>query len=226
MKYIVGIDLGTTNSVVAYVPVEGDAEPITVLSIPQLTAPGAVEERPTLPSFLYLPASGELPDKATKLPWGDAADAVVGAFAQKRGSEVPDRVIASAKSWLSHGEADRTAAILPWGSADDVPKLSPVDVAARYLAHMRAAWDARFPRAKLAEQDVLIAVPASFDPGARELTVRAAADAGLPQVTVIEEPQAALYAWIDACGQAWRQAVQVGTSSRSATSAAARAISA
>ena len=210
MKYIVGIDLGTTNSVVAYVPAEGDDGAITVLPIPQLTAPGTVEERLALPSFLYLPADGELPEKARRLPWGGAADAVVGAFAQRRGSEVPDRVIASAKSWLSFGGGERSAAILPWGSPDDVRKLSPVDVAARYLEHIRAAWDARFAKAPLAEQDVLITVPASFDPGARELTVHAAAAAGLPQVTLLEEPQAALYAWIDASGARWRETLAVG----------------
>ncbi len=210
MKYVVGIDLGTTNSVVAYVPVEPDGAPIEVLMIPQLTAPGTVEERPALPSFLYLPAAGELPEKALALPWSGSADAVVGAFARRRGSEVPDRVVASAKSWLSYAASDRTAAILPWGSPDDVRKLSPVEVSARYLAHITGAWEARMPTAPLAEQDVLITVPASFDPAARELTVRAAATAGLPQVTVLEEPQAALYAWIDANAAGWREAVAVG----------------
>jgi hypothetical protein len=207
--YVVGVDLGTTNSVVAYVPLDGDA-PIGVLEIPQLTAAGAIEARPVLPSFLYLPAPGELPDAAQALPWKAAGDEVTGAYAQRRGSEVPDRVIGSAKSWLSHPGTDRTAAILPWGSADDVRKLSPVDVSARYLAHIRGAWDARFADAPLAEQDVLITVPASFDPGARELTVRAAAQAGLAQVTLLEEPQAALYAWIDAHGERWRDALALG----------------
>jgi len=210
VKYVVGIDLGTTNSVVAYAPLDSDAPAIGVLTIPQLTAPGTVEARPVLPSFLYLPAAGELPDAARTLPWKAAADAVIGAFAQKRGSEVPDRVVASAKSWLSYGGSDRTAAILPWGSPDDVGKLSPVDVSARYLGHIRGAWDAAFRGARLADQDVLITVPASFDPAARELTVRAAAEAGLPQVTLLEEPQAALYAWIDAHGDRWRDALTVG----------------
>ena len=210
VRYVVGIDLGTTNSVVAYVPANDAAAPIALLPIPQLTAPGTVEERPVLPSFLYLPAAGELAADALCLPWGGATDAVVGAFAQTRGSEVPTRVVASAKSWLSYGGSERTAATLPWGSPDDVPKLSAVEVSARYLAHLAAAWNARFADAPLAEQDVLITVPASFDPGARELTVRAAADAGLPNVTVLEEPQAALYAWIDALGDRWREAVAAG----------------
>src|SRR5215470_13801522 len=210
VKYVVGIDLGTTNSVVAYAPLDSDAPAIGVLTIPQLTAPGTVEARPVLPSFLYLPAAGELPDAARKLPWKAPTDAVIGAFAQRRGSEVPDRVVASAKSWLSYAGSDRTAAILPWGSPDEVGKLSPVDVSARYLGHVRGAWDAAFPDAPLAKQDVLITVPASFDPVARELTVRAAGEAGLSQVTLLEEPQAALYAWIDANGNRWRDALAVG----------------
>ena len=210
MKYVVGIDLGTTNSVVAYAPLDGDAPTIAVLALTQLTAPGTVEARPVLPSFLYLPAAGELPDAARKLPWKAPTDAVIGAFAQRRGSEVPDRVVASAKSWLSYAGSDRTAAILPWGSPDEVDKLSPVDVSARYLGHIRGAWDAEFPDAPLAKQDVLITVPASFDPVARELTVRAAGEAGLSQVTLLEEPQAALYAWIDANGNRWRDALAVG----------------
>ena len=210
-QYVIGIDLGTTNSVVAYVPADTEAAaPIAVLAVPQLTAPGAVEPRELLPSFLYLPATGEFPAKALALPWDAHNDTVVGTFAQKRGSEVPDRVVTSAKSWLSLGGSERTAAILPWGSPDDVTKLSPLEVSARYLAHLRAAWDERFPDAPMAAQDVLITVPASFDPGARELTVRAATDAGLGQVTVLEEPQAALYAWIDANGERWREAVRVG----------------
>lgn len=211
MKYIVGIDLGTTSSVVAFVPGEGDeAAPIEVLSIAQLTAPGAVEERPALPSFLYLPAPGELSASARALPWAEGEEAIAGAYAQRRGSEVPDRVIASAKSWLSYGGSERDAAILPFGSPAEVEKLSPVEVSARYLAHIAAAWNARFPDAPIAEQDVLVTVPASFDPAARDLTVRAAVQAGLDNVTLLEEPQAALYAWIAASGDAWREAVAVG----------------
>jgi molecular chaperone DnaK (HSP70) len=187
-SYVVGIDLGTTNSVVAYVPADGETASIAVLAIPQLTAPGTVEERALLPSFLYLPAAAEFSPTALALPWGGSSDAVVGTFAQQRGGEVPDRVIASAKSWLSYGDRDRTAAILPWGSPDDVSKLSPVEVSSRYLAHIHAAWDRQFPGAPLAEQEVLLTVPASFDPGARELTVRAATAAGLPHVTLLEEP--------------------------------------
>ncbi|MBI3784097.1 MAG: Hsp70 family protein [Deltaproteobacteria bacterium] len=212
-RYIVGIDLGTTNNVVAYCDTagpDGTSTKVEVLPIPQLIAAGNIEARPLLPSFLYLPASGELAADALRLPWKASAAGVVGLFAQKRGAEVPSRLIASAKSWLSYAGVDRTAAVLPWGSPDDVPKLSPVDASAQYLAHLRHAWNAAFRAAPLEQQDVLLTVPASFDAVARDLTVRAAHDAGLPQVTVLEEPQAAFYAWIDTLGEAWRKAVTVG----------------
>ncbi|HXQ22790.1 MAG TPA: Hsp70 family protein [Candidatus Acidoferrales bacterium] len=213
-RFIVGIDLGTTNSVVAFAdtsaPAPGPHPTLQVLALPQLTAANSVEARPLLPSFLYLPAAGEFPANALRLPWDTAADFMVGEFARMRGAEVPARLIASAKSWLSYAGADRTAAILPWGSPDDVRKLSPVEASARYLSHMRQAWNATFAEAPLEEQEVLLTVPASFDAVARDLTVRAAHDAGLPQVTLLEEPQAAFYAWIDANGDAWRQSVRVG----------------
>lgn len=210
-RYIAGIDLGTTNSVVAFVdPASGDGAPLRVLEVPQLTAAGTVESRSLLPSFLYLPAPGELPANAVKLPWQADGEMLVGEFARRRGAEVPTRVVASAKSWLSHTGADRTAPILPWGSPDDVRKLSPVEVSHAYLSHIRHAWDTAFRDAPLADQDVLLTVPASFDAVARDLTMRAARDAGLPHVTIIEEPQAAFYAWIDASGSAWRESVRVG----------------
>jgi len=209
-QYIVGIDLGTTNSVVAFLDAGVDeTPPLQVLNIPQLTGPGSVEARPLLPSFLYLPAAQEFPEGALQLPWAGPAE-VVGAFARSRGSEVPARLVTSAKSWLSHSGVDRTAPVLPWGSPDEVRKMSPVEVSARYLDHIRGAWNAAFPHAPLEDQDVLLTVPASFDAVARELTVRAARDAGLPRVTLLEEPQAAFYAWIDANGTAWREAVHVG----------------
>ncbi len=209
MKYIVGIDLGTTNSVVAFAEADGDAPSIRIFDIAQLTAPGSVEARPSLPSFLYLPPAAELGD-GLRLPWVKKRDYAVGLYAQRRGAEVPDRVVTSAKSWLSHRGIDRTAASLPWGSEDDVPKLSPVDVTARYLAHIREAWDAGNRGAPLHEQDVLVTVPASFDEVARQLTVRAAQEAGLPEITLLEEPQAAFYAWIDTNGDGWRREVEVG----------------
>ncbi|MFQ5667675.1 MAG: Hsp70 family protein [Candidatus Binatia bacterium] len=209
-RFIVGIDLGTTNSVVAFVDTNA-AEPAPhILAIPQVTAAGSVESRPLLPSFLYVPTTGEFPGNALKLPWPSEADGIVGAFARTRGAEVPGRLVASAKSWLSHSGADRSAPILPWNSPDDVRRMSPVAASAQYLSHMRHAWSAAFPETPLETQDVLLTVPASFDAVARDLTVRAAHEAGLPQVTILEEPQAAFYAWIDANGEAWRQAVRVG----------------
>jgi len=210
-RYIVGIDLGTTNSVVAFIDASAaSATRPEVLPIPQLIRPGAVEARSQLPSFLYIPVTDEFPADALQLPWRDDATRLVGTFAQSRGAEVPSRVVASAKSWLSQDGADRTAPILPWGAPDDVAKISPLDASTRYLEHIRAAWDHAFPGAPLAQQEVLLTVPASFDAAARELTVRAAAAAGLEHATVLEEPQAAFYAWIDTHGEAWRDEVHVG----------------
>jgi molecular chaperone DnaK (HSP70) len=210
-QFVVGIDLGTTNSVVAFTAANVAAPtPLQVLDIPQLTGPGSVEARSLLPSFLYLPAAGEFAANALHLPWADSLDFVIGQFAQRRGAEVPARLIASAKSWLSHAGVDRTAPILPWGSPDDVQKMSPVDASTHYLAHIRGAWNAAFSSAPLEAQDVLLTVPASFDAVARDLTVRAARDAGLAQITILEEPQAAFYAWIDANGDHWRETVDVG----------------
>jgi len=210
VKFIVGIDLGTTNSVVSYVDAETEEAAIALLEIPQLTAAAAVEGRPSLPSFLYLPPESEVSAGTFDLPWSSGRDYAVGAYAQRRGAEVPDRVISSAKSWLSHRGVDRTSPILPWQSAADITQLSPVEVASRYLAHVRDAWDASHPDDPLAAQEVLLTVPASFDEVARELTLRAAREAELPEVTLLEEPQAAFYAWIAAQGDAWREAVAVG----------------
>jgi len=208
-RFVVGIDLGTTNSVVAYTEAHTEGAPIQVFEIPQLVAAGALEARTSLPSFLYVVAPGELSADQLKLPWRSTTDIVVGELARRRGAEAPARLVASAKSWLSYSGSDRTAAILPWGSPDDVHKLSPVDVSTQYLQHIRNAWDAAHTSAPLAAQDVLLTVPASFDAAARELTMRAAHAAGLDSVTILEEPQAAFYAWIDASSEAWRQAVRV-----------------
>src|ERR1700687_939541 len=210
-RFVVGIDLGTTNSVVAFADVSGsEPAPIQVLAIPQLIGPGAVEPRPLLPSFLYLPGEGEFAADALTLPWDDHADVIVGQFAQQRGAEVPARLIASAKSWLSHAAADRAAPILPWGSADDVRKMSPVEASTHYLSHIRHSWNAAFADASLEQQDVLLTVPASFDAAARDLTVRAATAAGLTRVTVLAVTPAAFYAWIDSNGDRWREAFHVG----------------
>jgi hypothetical protein len=209
-RYVVGFDLGTTNSAVTYVDTQETPWRVRTFAVPQWIAAGQLEARETLPSFHYQPAPGELPPESLRLPWGAAEGYVVGGFARDHGALVPARLISSAKSWLCHAGVDRTAGLLPWHGAADVERLSPVQVSARYLAHVRGAWDARFPRHPLAEQDFVLTLPASFDEVARELTVRAAALAGLPRVVLIEEPQAAFYAWIYAHSGDWDRLVEPG----------------
>ncbi|MBV9946045.1 MAG: Hsp70 family protein [Myxococcales bacterium] len=194
-RFLVGIDLGTTHTVVASAPVDAPAGAARVFEVPQLVAPGEVAARPLFPSSLYAPLEGEMAAD----PFGDAPW-VLGEQARRRGAEVPGRLVASSKSWLAHAGVDRTAPILPWGTSDDVPRLSPVDAAARLLAHVRAAWDARQPGAPLAAQDVVLTVPASFDEVARELTLEGARRAGLAP-RLLEEPQAAFYDWMARAGQ-------------------------
>ncbi len=172
---------------------------------------GQVEARETLPSFHYQSADGEFSSGALRCPWHKTEPTfTVGFFARDHGSLVPGRLIASAKSWLCHSGVDRTAPLLPWQGAADVARLSPVDVSARYLSHVRDAWNERFPRHPLPEQELVLTLPASFDEVARELTVKAAAMAGLPRVVLIEEPQAAFYAWINAHADDWDQLVTPG----------------
>ena len=197
-RFVVGVDLGTTNSAAAYVDTTDPSWRVRVFPVPQLVAPGVVEARDTLPSFHYQP------------PAGESAEHTVGIFARDQGSLTPGRLIASAKSWLCHPGVDRRADILPWHAAEDVERLSPVEVSARYLRHMRAAWDTKFPGDPLAKQDFVLTLPASFDEVARELTVEAAARAGLPRVVLIEEPQAAFYAWIHKHAADWDRQVAPG----------------
>lgn len=202
-RFIVGIDLGTTNSAVAYVDTQSSERTIASFDVTQLVAEGSVAERPTLPSFLYLAGEHDVAPGALALPWDAQRDYAVGELARAQGARVPGRLVSSAKSWLCHGGVDREAAILPWAAADDVRKLSPVEASARYLTHLREAWDAIRPTHPLAEQDVVLTVPASFDEVARELTVAAAQRAGLTRATLLEEPQAAFYAWIGAHAADW-----------------------
>jgi hypothetical protein len=210
-RYVIGFDLGTTNSAVTYVDTDESPWRVRTLAVPQLVAPGQVEARQTLPSFCYEPAPGELAPGALKLPWSvDEPGYAVGFFARDHGTMVPGRLVVSAKSWLCHSGVDRTAPLLPWHGAADVERLSPVEASARYLAHVRAAWDDRFPDHPIAEQDLVLTLPASFDEVARELTVKAAARAGLPRVVLIEEPQAAFYAWIDKHAAVWETLVAPG----------------
>ncbi len=210
-RYVVGVDLGTTNSAVTYVDANEEPWRVRTFSVPQIVAPGQVERRETLPSFHYEPAPGEFDDRALRLPFHpDTGGGIVGFFARDHGTLVPGRLVVSAKSWLCHSGVDRTAPLLPWHSAADVTRLSPIEISGRYLAHIRAAWDAGFPNAPLAEQDLVLTLPASFDEVARELTVKAAARAGLPRVVLIEEPQAAFYAWIDHHRADWQSLVSPG----------------
>ena len=199
--FLVGIDLGTTNTVVAYANASDAQAAIKLFAIEQLVAPGEVGARPLLPSLRYHPAAGELAAGDVQLPWqqddvAGVAQPVLGALARQLGAQVPGRLVASAKSWLSHASVDRQAPILPWGADADVAKVSPVAASASYLAHVRAAWNQRFPDAPLEEQELVLTIPASFDEGARALTLQAARMAGLPALRLVEEPQAAFYDYL------------------------------
>jgi molecular chaperone DnaK (HSP70) len=199
-RYVVGIDLGTSHTVVAHVPLAGQAGDIALLDIPQRSTAGEVVAQPLLPSVRYQAAPGELGD-AWRQPWpaqdaDEQAPAVIGRWARDLGTAVPGRLVASAKSWLSHTGVDRTAPILPWGAGEDVAKVSPLAASSSYLAHVRAAWDRAHPEAPLHAQTVVLTVPASFDEGARALTLEAARLAGLPGVHLLEEPKAAFHDWL------------------------------
>jgi hypothetical protein len=202
-RYVIGIDLGTTNSAVAWAERRSGGDPLApalrVFEVPQLVAPGDVQPRPVLPSFLYLADAHERASGALALPWDAIADPV-GAFARDHGALLPSRQVASAKSWLAYGGVDRTAPILPFGHEPGERAVSPVEASARYLAHIRDAWNATHARGdtglRFEAQRIVLTVPASFDEEARELTIAAAAQAGLVHLTAIEEPLAALYAWI------------------------------
>jgi molecular chaperone DnaK (HSP70) len=214
-KYIVGIDLGTTNSALARCDATvAEESRIEVRSIPQLVNPNEVAERSLLPSFLYIPGEFDFPKGSLALPWDAEPKVVIGELARKRGAESPNRLVASAKSWLSYAAVSRTAPILPWQAPEEVSKLSPVEASSQFLQYLRAVWDngeaGEQRELALAEQDVLLTVPASFDEEARELTRRAAEQAGYQQVTLLEEPQAAFYAWLESQGDAWRRRIRVG----------------
>jgi hypothetical protein len=212
-RYAIGIDLGTTHSALSYVDLSvSDGEKTTqhVLPVPQLTGPGATQALDLLPSFLYLPHASELAPGDLALPWNAAREFAVGELARSRGAGTPIRLVSSAKSWLCHPGVDRRAAILPNDAPPEVPRISPLDASVRYLTHLREAWDHAHPDAPFAEQDVTVTIPASFDPAARELTAEAAAAAGYARMTLLEEPQAALYSWIEKSGGQWRKQVNVG----------------
>ncbi len=212
MRRGVGIDLGTTNCAVAYLEAPADSdnapEPKS-LDVAQILRPGEVSERALLPSFMYLAGDHEVPEGSLDLPWAAERRFSVGSYARDQGAKVPARLISSAKSWLCHPGVDRHGSILPWKAADDVKKLSPVAASSAYLEHLAGAWTMSM-NSDLADQRPVLAVPASFDAAARDLTVEASTAAGLPEPVLLEEPQAALYAWIGATGGAWRKQVEVG----------------
>lgn len=208
-KFVLGIDLGTTNSVLAYAPLGEEIPRVELLSVPQLVAPSTVEARTILPSFTYLAPEHEARG-ALDVPWGKKRDFAVGELARRQAAEAPERTIGAAKSWLCHSRVDRHQPILPWNAPAEVPKISPVTASQRYLEHLVAAWEAAFPDAPVAKQQVVLTVPASFDASARELTREAALAAGLPKdFVLLEEPQAAVYAWLAERGDRWRRLLKV-----------------
>lgn len=212
-RYSIGIDLGTTHCALSYVDRQAsDGEKVEqgVLDIPQLTGPSSVEARPLLPSFLYLPHESELTAADMALPWGASQDFVVGEFARSRGAATPIRLVSSAKSWLCHPGVDRRSPLLPADAPEEVHRVSPLTASIRYLSHLRWAWEQAHPEAPFDAQDVTVTIPASFDPAARELTAEACRAAGFQKLTLLEEPQAALYSWIQASGGQWRKQVQSG----------------
>jgi hypothetical protein len=210
-QYVIGIDLGTTNSVLAYTPCNGDRAGVELLGIPQLVAAGTVETRSTLPSFAYLAATHELGAGTLDLPWSAGRDYAVGEIARRHAADAPERTVGAAKSWLCHSRVDRHQPILPWGASEKVAKISPVTASRRYLEHLIAAWEQSQPAAPFRDQQVVLTVPASFDAAARELTREAALAAGFPEnFVLLEEPQAAIYAWLDRLGDRWRRVLHVG----------------
>jgi len=202
-RFLVGIDLGTTNTVVAYCEITDNLEQseVSLFDIDQLIGPGEVVRKPLLPSFRYHPAQGQISPSDLTLPWenqpvsGDINNVIVGEWARELGAKVEGRQVSSAKSWLSHQAVDRSSDILPWAGAQDVDKVSPVIASASYLNHIRQAWNYRHPSNKLEDQDVVVTVPASFDETARKLTLEAADLAGLKKIVLLEEPQAVCYDW-------------------------------
>jgi len=207
LRYL-GIDLGTTNCAAACAPPGADA-PVELLAIPQLAAPGEIFAEPLLPSALYLAGEGEFAPGALDLPWAPGNGRITGRLAVRRGAETLGRLVTSAKSWLSATGAERTAPILPPDAPPETPRVSPVEASRAYLEHIAGAWRHLFPHEPLEDRRVVLTVPASFDEVARQLTQRAAQEAGLPELILLEEPQAALYAWL-AARPDWREHLRPG----------------
>ncbi len=213
-QYVIGIDLGTTNCALALAEPGAISDPhwlpeVKLFPVPQLVNPGEVREESILPSFLFLPGPLDFPAGSLALAWDPEPAFVVGRLAQNRGVENVGRLVSSAKSWLSHAGVDRTSPLLPLNAPEGVKKISPIEASRVYLEHLRRAWDSKMPDAPFEKQQVLVTVPASFDAVARELTLRSAKEAGFRDVILLEEPQAAFYAWIERHLD-WRDRVKVG----------------
>ncbi len=199
-RYLIGIDLGTTNSAMGVIDLSMhpriDQLGLKTFPMRQLVDRAEIGQQSLLPSFLYLPGENDLPPGSTSLPWHVDNKDIIGAFARKQGSRIPGRLVSSAKSWLGHAGVDRTSALLPWGAPAEVQRLSPLEVSTRYLRHMVDCWNFDHPKDLLEDQEIVLTIPASFDDVARNLTLQAAQNAGMKQVTLLEEPQAAFYCWI------------------------------
>ena len=211
--YSIGIDLGTTHCVLSYADIsDPDADEIVqeVLQIPQLTSPGVIEDKAQLPSFLYQAHEAEINAGETALPWTAKPDYLVGEIARNLGTKTPIRLVSSAKSWLCHAGVDCKSAILPNEAPEEVERVSPFQASSAYLEHLCAAWNKQHPEAPIQDQEITLTVPASFDPAARELTAEAAQRAGLNNAILLEEPQAALYSWIEKSEGDWRNHTNVG----------------
>lgn len=209
-QYIIGIDLGTTNCTMAYAVDNSELPQIQQFSIPQISTGGMESTNEAFPSFIYFPLQEELKAKIAALSWDPKRKHCAGVFARDRGAELPARMIASAKSWLCHSGIDRRAPILPISADDAISKMSPLDSCAELLRHLREAWETKMPTATFNEQKLLITVPASFDPSARQLVQEAAQIAGYPEVILLEEPQAAFYGWLHGQSDNWRNLLVVG----------------
>ena len=213
-RFSIGIDLGTTNCAMAYIDSQKEDGTAEVLNLPQIVQPGVYEDRKLLPSFLYLPQKGEFQNGAFKLPWGEEQPFIVGEFAKTHGALVPTHLVSSAKSWLCHTAVNRRDKILPWKGNDESNKVSPLEASTLYLKHLVNSWNAQFEaidsELKLEKQEVVLTVPASFDADARDFTMEAAKEAGFKKISLLEEPQAAFYSWLEANKDTWREQVQEG----------------
>ncbi len=210
-NYIIGIDLGTTNCTMAYVQVADETHKVHQFLIPQIIQAGTAGEERSLPSFIYFPLQEELSAGHINLEGiSSSSTSCVGLYARNRGSELPIRLISSAKSWLCHAGIDRRDPLLPIDFDESSDKMSPLQACAELLKHLRLSWENKMPHALFKEQQILITVPASFDPSARQLVEEAAIQAGYPPIILMEEPQSAFYAWLNKHHDDWRKILNVG----------------